>query len=260
MRTLRRRLAGRQPVFVWSMAKTASTSLEHAVEAGLGRPALHCHRITPAGRAAIRRAEERDRSVERDRWTGEFVHRLSMSPAPSGRWEVVCGVRDPMSRSVSQFFQVAAPMGYLAGDGAGVATRDLWDRYVDFHGSYIGDRDWFVDELQAATGIDVYAQPFDWSRGWQSYTNDRWKVLVIRFEDLPRVASAALEAFFDTGEPIAVPRQNAAADKAVGDAYRRFRAEAVVPEDTLAGAYGTRQARHFYSPQELEAFRSRWRR
>ena len=124
---------------------------------------------------------------------------------------------------------------------------------------FIGAVKWFTNELQTVTNIDVYAVPFDRSAGYQIYENERFRVLLIRFEDLRRVASEALGSFFSVPSP-PLHEKNVGDRKAYSDLYRRFKADAVFPDSVLDFAYESQLAQHLYNPEEIAGFRARWSR
>ena len=56
----------------------------------------------------------------------------------------------------------------------------------------------------------------------------------------------------------ALVESNTADDKSYADLYAAFRRELTLPEPYLDRVYGSRFARHFYTPDELAAFRRKW--
>jgi hypothetical protein len=69
--------------------------------------------------------------------------------------------------------------------------------------------------------------------------------------------SDALQSFLG-GMQISMTTANAAADKAYNDVYRRFKSALRLPESYVHRMYGSRFARHFYSPSELDSYAQRW--
>jgi hypothetical protein len=106
-------------------------------------------------------------------------------------------------------------------------------------------------------GIDVYARPFDTGRGFDTYGEGRFSMLVLRLEDLNARFAEAVHQFLGVRKA-RLKTVNKAEDKWYGDLYRRFVSEVTLPDGYLDGVYGSKFARHFYTPQELAAHRWRW--
>jgi hypothetical protein len=120
--------------------------------------------------------------------------------------------------------------------------------------------DWFNSQLAAVTGIDVLREPFEPTRGWGIYEEGRFRILLIRFEDLARVAPDALQRFFSLESPLSLVHRNQGSTKRYASLYRLFRTSADIPPHILDMAYESDLARHFYTEDERMAFRSAWER
>lgn len=247
------RSIGPHPILIYTMGKVGSMSLQRSLPAVTGRPTAHFHAMTSSGYRAARRAPGR---LPHGYLHGRYFQLRTRLPRPAP-WDVVTVVRDPLARIFSAFFQVGERFQLLdAVDGNDIAS--LSSRFARFYDQY-GTSDWFETEFEAGTGIDVYAhaRPLD---GCSVIGSRRFRVLLLRAEELPRVGPVALQGFFDTPAPVEISRTNAATDKDYAELYARLRASIVVPDDILDDAYGSRFAGHMYTSAELGAFRSNWRR
>ena len=263
-----RRQVGPQPLVVYSMPKVGSTTLLQAARAG-GRRAIPAHRLSPKGRAAEaaqtavhapkRRSTKLWRAGYGGVWRSDYIaQRLARSPKAGTRWEVITGVRDPVARSISGFFHASERTDTVDPNAPAdrVDLDELRTRWIDAY--WRGhSHDWFAEELEPTTGIDVFSSPFTPADGYADYENAKFRVLLVRNEDIDRVGARALAEFLRS-PAVDLPRHNRATDKAYGDVYRRFAAEVTVPDDILDHAYGTRVAQHFYTDAEREACRRRW--
>lgn len=248
---LARQTAGRHPVLVYSMPKVGTTSLAEAGERATGRRSLKCHHVVERAHPDTAAAERRIS------WRGEYVsHLLRLSRRH--RWEVICGVRDPVDQAISMVFQRWSTLvaSGRASDGGDVVPRLAGE--VVSHLRRRRSLDWFDAELRAATGVDVLAEPFDPGAGHRIYDEGRFRVLLVRFEDLARVGPEALRTFFGLTAPPELGVRNAAADKQRADVYDELRTSLVLPDDVLDLAYESRLARRFYSDDERRAARTRW--
>ena len=107
-------------------------------------------------------------------------------------------------------------------------------------------------------GVDILAAEFEFARGYRRYRSNRAEVLLIRLEDLNRVAQKALSGFLGL-EHVQVKRENDASENVYSDIYRTFREILSLPADYLDSVYSSAYSRHVYSEEELGRFRSRWR-
>jgi hypothetical protein len=250
-RQLRRRYAHDQPVLVFSLGKVGTTSIARMIQDS-GRSTLHCHRI------AVGRAPDPRWPTGRGRpypaWRGEAAREMLQT----GAWDVVCGVRDPVARAVSKLFQIGGD--WEREPDVDSAVQALTENLVDLFDAERADLDWFDVQLAPVTGVDVYAQPFDTCEGWRIDERGRFRVLVIRFEDLARVAGPVLASFLSLPSVPTVPHRNEGDAKSYADLYKRFKSTAQLPARVLDAAYGSQLATHFYSEAELERFRSHWER
>jgi hypothetical protein len=176
----------------------------------------------------------------------------------SGRWDVVCGVRDPVARAASALYQIGGSWEDTSGDDESVAA--LSESVIGLFDAGRAGLDWFDTQLCPVTGIDVFDEPFDVARGWQIFANDRFRVLVFRFEDISRVAGSALAGLLGLAEAPDVPHRNEGSAKSYAEVYDRFKQTVDLPDRLLDRAYSSRLATHFYTADELAGFRARWKR
>lgn len=270
------------PVIIYSVGKVGSSSVAATLEATLkGRSVAHVHWLRAEhlradeahyrSRARAYRGSRRvARLLPRYVWLGQRLSDAISAAPPGAVWDVVTLVRDPVSRNVSSFFQNLEPLFDVwpaeelkfrsAEDFAGQLVELFLDSYIAGNSPVEHDPDpltWFDVELKPVFGIDVYANPFPASRGYEIYTGSNSRVLLMRLENLDRVAKAAVAEFFGTEVPDMVQR-NEAADKVYADVYRRFKKLLRMPREYLDRMYSSPYSQHFYTPAELAEFRARW--
>lgn len=247
------------PIVVFSMGKTGTTSLTTALEQASGRPVVKAHALSREGiERRLAKAERLD-VVDRPRflWSCEAI---ATSLATGGRWDLLCGVRDPVALAVSDHFY-----GLQRQQEVG---QDPWipEPDIDAHGHAIArnletnfvNTDWFEQELCAATGIDVYDSPFPHCEGARSYTKGRFRALVLRAENLTDIGPRAIASFLGLAAPLAIGRRNEGTAGDPASTYRHFVDHVPLDTDLVDAVYATRLARHFYSDTERAALRTRW--
>ncbi len=243
------------PVLIFSIGKVGTTALTASIEAATGRPVIKAHGLTSEGLKTRLDREKLITPRPRGIWANQWL-RQDLRLRPKHRWQVICGVRDPIALAASAHFYNRRVVGEtepghpdeadLVDDAAGVA---------DIVEHFSRSEDWFRDELEPITGIDVYAEPFPHDTGYAEYRSGRFHVLLIRQEDIRRVGGDALGGFLGLGGPCPILSRNS------GDQdprYGRFLDEWNAPSRLVDEAYGTRSARHFYSDSERKAMAEKW--
>lgn len=257
---------GGVPILVYQMGKVASQTIaETLVRLDLPSPVFHLHVLS---QQLLEEDERRYRTnwtkdgTPAHLWTSQHVRRR-LEADPESRWRIVTLVRDPIARNVSMFFQTTHrwlaldPQRARYAEDPDSLMEELRERFFEHFAGHDFPDTWFDSELRRFFGIDVYEEPFGTSRGYQIYANDKVQVLVIRAEDLRACASAAFRDFL--GVDVHELRDvNVSDEKSYASVYRRFVETVNLPATYLARMYGSRYARHFYTQEELDAFRRRW--
>ncbi len=268
----RRRRQGQGLLLVHTMGKVGSTTVAASLrQQGIRRTMVmyQPHFLSDEGRAfaeklAIQGVGGWERLVKKER-AGFLRSRLlgdelARMRAEGERVKVITMVRDPVATNVSGLFHnhVWWPAALKAECAAGSpGCLDSLGQY--FLNSYPHDvpETWFDMELRALYGVDVYAQPFDPQRGYAVYHSKTADVLLLKLETLNQVGAAAVRDFLGLATFELIP-SNTAEDKSYADLYKAFRRQVHLPAAYLDRVYGSRLARHFYSPEELATFRRKW--
>ena len=106
--------------------------------------------------------------------------------------------------------------------------------------------------------LDLLAEPFDPELGYGTYSIGASSVLVLQVELPDERKEAVLRDFLDAPN-LHLEATNVGSQKQYAKAYRWFCAGIEFDIEFLDEIYGSRYARHFYSAQQLESFRARWR-
>lgn len=260
-RTMTRRETARtmtqDPIIIFSMGKTGTSALTHAIVSATDRPVLKAHALSADGIA--RRLEKAQRlSVNRrprHLWQCEQIAQSLCSPK---RWRLLSAVRDPIAMATSDHFyglsrQVATGQPvWMAGDlddHARAIEDNLRTNFIE--------RDWFREELLSETGINVYETPFPTEVGVTTLRNANFCALILRAENITDVGAHAVADHFELAHPLNITRQNRTASS-VDSPYDDFRQHGELDPRVVQEVYQTPMARHFYSGEELSAFTSRW--
>ncbi len=255
---------GQDPVIVFAPPKIGSRTLTETMRSATGAGVLHAHWVTRTGVNRTRTWWSDHAGITEPapaHHRGNYIrHRLALPHR--GRWRIITGVRDPVARLVAEFFQVGSALD-LFGVPDEAADEDigaLTTQFLDWASTAPSTRDWYADELRAATNIDPYEHAFPTGRGYETYENDRCRVLLVRTEDMRRIAPRALAEFLELPDDVTLTDSNTASRKAYAETYDRFRRSAELPEWFLDEHYDGVPCRHFYTDDERARFRSMWTR
>ena len=165
---------------------------------------------------------------------------------------IVTGVRDPVARNISAFFQNLSSFGF---DPHGIDTQDI-DTLI---ASYFRDfnhaepLDWFDRELKYCTGVDVFNHDLT---GDYSIIDSSRSAIILKTEAEDSKKEVGIQAF--TGQNIHLTRKNVAEQKLYSSAYEAFLKKIEFPKEYLDKMYFSKYCKHFYSPEELRNFRAKW--
>ncbi|ORV83858.1 hypothetical protein AWC11_21760 [Mycobacterium interjectum] len=245
----------RDPLFVFQMGKVGSTTHEETLEARYRYYHLH-------NRADFSSKYEPYRAGRR-RNGGEY-------------FDIITATRDPLARKISCFFHHLAvsrenpaaeyPFCFDSVETALNAGMDeLIARFQAWNDAIPETTQWFDHHFEPATGIRIYDHKFDPEKGWQIFREGKWRVLVLRFEDIHKNHLHALNEFVMEryGESSRVGRlwpANLSSRKWYFDLMNEFRQQIQFSEADMDAAYCTPYARYFYTDQELASMRSKWRK
>jgi hypothetical protein len=246
---------------VFAQGKTGTSTLA----AGLKRAGLHpvfqIHTLNARVLGEVeaeyvrRRSDKYPRHVWEAQWLNEHL------PGPRHPWVIVTSVREPIARIVSRFFQQKSRFGDLrerpTADALIAELSTQFDRQARRLGG-IG-WDWFDAELKGVLGQSVYDTPFDPAVGFGTIETTHARLLLLRGESLDK-APEALGSLFGIDPIATLSAENVGTAKDYGPLYREVLDRFRPPAEYVARVYETKQARHFYSPEELEAFRRHWTR
>ena len=265
-----RREAHLEPLIIYQMGKVGSSTLMRTFEA-LDHPyeLFQVHALTWPW---IRKIEEQYRHASSVRGcpildehilASRYLRQRMDRSKPGARWKIITLVRDPIARNISTFFQ-GFPIYFphlrgLIEDSGDMETR--LNRVIDVFLNQYAEHDspliWYDEHFKPVFDVDVFDTPFDTSKGYQVYRTDRADVLLMRLEDLDRIFPQAIHEF--AGLRVNdIKSANISSQKPYSSTYGAFKKRIELPIAYVERSYGSRFARHFYSPTELADFSARW--
>ncbi|RIK18510.1 MAG: hypothetical protein DCC52_15825 [Chloroflexi bacterium] len=262
MRRRHKKFNIQDPIIVYQMGKVGSTTIYRSLqELDLDVPIYQLHFLTELDDVAAWAQEHLNqpatalRAVERARRV-----RQEIQANPEQSWNLVSMVRLPIPRLISSFweniesnvpeFQRRHAAGKLsAQEIIDIFLHNLPHDWAEY---------WYDRQLKSIFEIDVFAEPFERDAGYRIYRGQRARLLLLRLEDLDRVAAPALYEFLAIPH-LALRDRNVGRQKNHGALYREFLERLRLPDEFIARTHNTRYALHFYTYSELEASVRRWR-
>lgn len=251
------------PFIIYQMSKVGSSTIVTSLGAlDLDVPLHHIHLLNDLdGVEQSTRATQADPREGLETIAQGRALRGEIDKHPTRQWNIVCLVRLPIARDVSAFFQsinAYLPNAQARFQNGALALSELETVFLENHFHHT-DEYWFDAQVKPVFGIDVYATPFPRERGYAIYRGRNARLLLIRLEDLDRVAAEAFREAFDIPH-LQLARANVGAEKDYQEIYRLFRERTQLPHTYLDAMITSRYARHFYSAAELERDRAAWTR
>lgn len=249
------------PIIVYQMGKVGSTTMVRSLQAlRLNVPVYHLHFLNEADQIeawAKQTLQDPQKVLRMVNISRRLRRTLNRPNAP--RYNLICMVRAPVPRNISMFFQNID--SYIPGwrERYQAQTLDMDELTHFFLYRFLEDTPnfWFEREVKQVFGLDVYATPFDKARGYQMYENERARMIVIRLEDLTRVAGKAMREFLNIPDMQLVD-SNIGESNPHGGLYKDYLKQLRLPNDYIEKTNNAQYAQHFYTPQELQASVARW--
>lgn len=259
----------REALLVYQMGKVGSTSVVRSLKAlDLGMPVYHVHDLTRDTLDRDEKLYKREFAISglqpRHLWESQYLLRQIESRGRRCRWKVVTLVRDPIARNISGFFQtLQSEFGFDYEKAESMRDDDVVEEVIGIFLDRVTWHDypltWFDVELKSVFGIDVFASEFPVAKGYKTYEGENADALVLRLENLSDVASEAFREFLEI-DGFTLIKGNISSEKGYYALYRKFLDDIVLPESYIDRMYGSKYAQHFYSEEEIRAFRARWTR
>jgi len=267
----------RPPLIVFQMGKVGSKTISKSLKAlNSDIKIYHTHLLTMTRiRETERRRKKYFRTVKQSYlqrcWLNLFLHKQISKGLNDKKWKIITLTREPVGRNISTFFE-NLEIKCLNANGKYNIKSDYYNidsiivkednlrELVDFFFSKLNHSsplEFFDNQLNKVFNVDIYANEFPKSKGYKIYRTLKADILLIRVEDLNKVAKQAFREFLDIDD-FALIDVNVSAEKNYALLYKAFKEKINLPESYLDKLYCSKYMRHFYSIEEINNFRSKW--
>lgn len=239
-------------------------------------PIYHIHFLTHENidelEKTYRESYPRIRRIPEALLRSQYLRKKMDKGLDVANWKIIAGVRDPIAQHISFFLymiDVLLPptieyeykISYLVPEDFARELIDLFLRDIEtihFAGSRYSVA-WFDLELKRVFGLDACSTPFPKSKGYKMYRGDHPDILVFKLEALTKCGKEAFEKFLGI-ENFTLMKGNIADEGRYATVYEKFLDLITLPESYIDKMYDSRFVQHFYSREEIEAFKARWGR
>lgn len=249
------------PILIYQMGKVGSSTIyQSLIRARINAPLFHLHLLnnldaieefilkTRQNPAQTLKEINKGRELRNRFLSGEFAN-----------LNIITLVRDPVARNVSAFFQNIYEVipDFDANSEVDEAAIDRLKK------SFLNDYDhnapleWFDTQLRDVFDFDVFSREFSKTSGYSIYEESRFKLLILRLENLDMCVRPAMKEFLGL-KAFQILDSNISQQKRVGNTYKKFINNLILPDAYLDKMYNSKFARHFYTPEEIMLFRKRW--
>lgn len=177
---------------------------------------------------------------------------------------IVTGVREPISRNISAFFQNIARRGhywYFGGRDSVLNTSidEIIAHFNSLHTNEIVNNifPWFAKDSEKyfynSTGVSIYNYPFDRERGYTIIKENGISIFLYKLEKLHEIRES-LTTFLGLPSDIDFLKANIATDKWYNDVYKKFLDIYTPPKKIIDLVYTSDFIKYFYTESEINAF------
>lgn len=254
------------PVIIFQPGKVGSLSVFHSLVRAytnlyINTPIYHVHILNNFDtwerniKQTRRNADENLAHIQEWRQLRERI-----DGKPEQTWNIINLVRDPIAIKISSLFQALHNFipdweeRYQNGQLTMADLDELLSNRIKLR--FDGLDSWYDGQIKAIWGLDVFSMDFPKDKGYAIYSDRNINLLIIRLEDLNRVAKEAFDQFLGL-QNFLLSSRNVGDKKAYAQLYKEFKARPL-SKKIVEDAYSSRYARHFYSEHELEQFKRNW--
>jgi hypothetical protein len=256
-REIRAALAsGRQPIIVFTMAKSASTSVEVSLMQLPEFAVWKAHRLYPPRIREYYRERRRRGEDERYRFVDDLgiaLHDEVIRRRVPAR--IVVLVREPIGRNFSAYFHILDVL-WKRDDVYREDPAELAAGFME-RGRHEVPIEWFDNEFKPVFGVDVFERPFPHDLGYVQLEAGPHRILILR-SDLPDEQKASCLSEWLGRRSFDIVRMNEADEKHYSSTYGAARRALQLQPDYVDAILGSKYARHFFTPDELAGLRLKW--
>lgn len=190
---------------------------------------------------------------------------------------LIVGVRDVVSQNLSLLFEMFADNEFFDIDevwNSGGDVQVLFDKYIissDFverdywfqvlkrklHTNYL-IQDFFEQQLNDFCNINIYNYKFDKDKGFSVYEFCNLNIMIYQLEKMDKLEKE-IGKFLGLNNFI-LKKDNESDSKWYSKYYKTAKKDILLDEKYIEQCYNSQFMKHFYSGEDIEYFKNRWRK
>lgn len=181
---------------------------------------------------------------------------------------IVTGVREPISRNISCFFQNIANPGHYwhFGEMDKVLNTSIDELIAHFNSIHTNEIvgnifPWYIKDSKKyfynSTGVSIYNYPFDRERGYTIIKENGISIFLYKLEKLHETREI-LNSFLGLPTDTDFPKANVGTDKWYNDVYKKFLDAYTPPKKIIDLVYNSDFIKYFYTESEINTFIDRF--
>ena len=245
------------PVLIYQVGKVGSSSIYVSLKEQIKNlPVYQVHNIETAQELLDKDLKENSRNSIAH-FTIGIELKKKIIEEPNIRWKIIIGVREPISRWISDVFEnIHTRYKFLKNSDNSVNV----EKTIQFIKDTIDEepqKSWFKDELSATFGVDLFDKPFNGD--YQIIRNEKIDILIYKFENMQASIPSVIKNFLNIKD-FELATANETSQKSTATAYKEVKQELKFEADFLDKFYNKPVISHFYTDYEIETFKKQWRK
>jgi hypothetical protein len=262
-RSIQKKKCKSEPILVYTMAKVGSESVLQSLRTVcIEHPIYKIHVLREGRLKELEKYIKVHPHARKLIWNSLYIRKW-LDEGSCSRIKVITLVRDPIARNVSTFFQILYDQfGYNYNEKVRILSmKNILEELYELFFEKFAEHDipiiWFDKELKSIFNIDVYSMDFPKSKGYMIYRVNNIELLLMRLENLNECAKKAFKEFLGIRD-FKLLDANTGSRKDYYIIYKEFIKKVILPDAYLERMYNSKYVHHFYEPNEIETFRSKW--
>lgn len=168
--------------------------------------------------------------------------------------KIVSLVRDPIARDISGIFQTWEHL-FDVKDVSSLTPIEIVEHFRTAEFSY--SQNWFETDFKEFTGLNVFENSFDATKGYEIYFNSKASILILQLEQLNNIYNQALNEFIGFGY-YKLQKENVTSSRASGELNAAVKKLLKFPRKKLEDIYQSPYIKTFYNESQVDKFVNRW--
>ncbi|MBR8827150.1 MAG: sulfotransferase domain-containing protein [Gomphosphaeria aponina SAG 52.96 = DSM 107014] len=173
--------------------------------------------------------------------------------------KVITVVREPISQCISSVFQTMKVYFPNLINSDGTCKVKETQKYLTnvVVNEKLKASNWFEHEFKQGLGIDVYHHQFNPENGYGIIQEKKLEILILTLEN-SQIWSQVIADFLHLPNQLKIIKQNTSESKDYGTVYNQIITQLKFPVPVLEKIYSSQYCQHFYTPEMIESFISKW--